>query len=242
MVQFGEKLNNERKKDFEEVIKYYRAFKIQNEFFEKQNLNLLAQIHKLVGGLNVLSTLGGMPEYSMPYLEQLESDATQLINSAMIGNERGFKLLERSLIENSLRFFYYFHHEIEHYLLQTDSSSYMSFKELCDYAKAHPFFKENTSEVEGSIGVLHSKYSEPSRVVHAGTIKEMSFVKGIISLHKPMANLDKEIESFNIISQNIMYLLGLFLKNKMTSLNGDECRVVTLLLSSKQKKELCNLI
>lgn len=241
MVRFGEKLNIERQKDFEETIKYYRAFRIEEQFFEKQNLTLMGQIHKLVGSLSIVSVIEGIPEYSMPYLAQLQSDSIQLINSAILGTERGFKLFERSLIENTLRYIYYSHHEIEHNLLQTNSSSYLNFRELCDYVKSHPFFKESKAEVEKSVGVLHSKYSELSRVVHAGTMKEMSLVRGIVSLHKPMANLDKEIDSFNIISQNIMYLLGLFHKDKVSLLDGDECRILTLLLSRQQKNELCNL-
>jgi hypothetical protein len=240
MPRFGEILNSERKKDFQEVVKYYQSFKIADIFFEKENLTLLNGIHKLASGLNMLSLIKNVPEYARPYLLQLKSDAVQLISCAMVGTERGLKLLERSLIENVFRYIYYYHHQIEHNLLQTEPGSYKTFKELCEYSKKHPFFKDN-STIGDSIAILHSKYSELSKTIHTATIGEMSVVEGIISLHKPLSNVNKEIDNFGTIAQNIMYLLVCFHSKDLTSFSFDELRVVTLLLSTPQKKKSCQL-
>lgn len=242
MPELGELLNLERKKDFQEVLKYYQSFKIINTFFEKENLALLDEIHKLSFGLSVLSLrVGNVPVYAQPYLFQLKSDAIQLLSFAMTGSERGFRLLERSLIENVFRYIYYFHHEIEYTILQNDPSSYKNFKELCEYSSKHPFFSGNAS-IEASIGLLHSKYSELSRAIHTGTVAEMGVVTGIISLHKPFSNVNKEIENFRLIAQNIMYLLSCFHNRDVASLSLDEKRIVTLLLTTQQKRLLCQLI
>jgi hypothetical protein len=69
----------------------------------------------------------------------------------------------------------------------------------------------------------------------------MSVVEGIISLHKPLSNVNKEIDNFGTIAQNIMYLLVCFHSKDLTSFSFDELRVVTLLLSTPQKKKSCQL-
>lgn len=241
MPRLGESLNAERKKDFRGLTEYFRSFRIADSFFEVANSNLLEEAHKLAFGVGIfISKLKDVPEYAEPYLSQLRSDAIQLISSVMIGKERGFKLLERSIIESLLRYIYYFHHEIEHNLLQMEPSRYKTFKELFEYVKRHPFFKDN-SAVAHSIEILQSRYSELSRAVHTGTVFEMSLSNSITSINEPMSNLDEVLETLRTISQNVMFMLGCFHPQKYASLSLDEKRVVALLLTTHQKRILGRL-
>lgn len=242
MPRLGELLNAERKKDFQGVVNHYKSFKIADSLFEKENLILLNETHKLAFGIRVFSSkFENIPEYAEPYLSQLKSDTIQLISSVMMGNERGFKLFERSIIENLLRYVYYFHHEVEHNLLQMEPSRHKTFKELFEYMKRHPFFKHN-SAVTRSIEILQSKYSELSQAVHTGTVFEMSTIDGVVSLNKPISNVNEEIENLRTVSQNVVFILGCFHRKEYTSLSLDEKRVIALLLTTQQKRELSKLI
>jgi len=241
MPRLGELINAERKKDLQKVKAYFRDFKIADSLFEGRNLTLLNETHKLAFGIGILSSkFENVPEFAKPYISQLKSDAIQLISSVMMGNERGFKLFERSIVENLLRYIYHFHHEIEHHLLQIEPSRHKNFKELFEYLKNHPFFKDN-SEVKRSVEILQSKYSELSRAVHTSTLFEMNMVNDIISLNRPISDLEKKITDLRTLSQHVVFILSSFHQQEYTTLSLDERRVVALLLTKQQKRKLSRL-
>jgi hypothetical protein len=241
MPAFGQILESERKKDFEQVITFYKSFEIDKKCFEKDYLELINKVHQLAAGIDVIaSTIEGAPEFVIPYLFQIKSDAIQVLSLMVIGNERGVNLLERSLIESTYRYIYYYHHEIEHQNLEKDPGTYKTLKYLREYLKTHPFFA-GTALIHKSLGELNGKYSELSVVIHAGIVNKNALIDNITSLHNPLSNVNKHSKNFDELGRNIMFLL-LFFNSKELSMTADEHQIATLLLDIDQKKQLSKLI
>jgi hypothetical protein len=205
------------------------------------NLSLIREAHRLAFAIAILfSKIPNRKPFVKPYFSQPLSDSIQMISAMALGNKRTAKLLERAVIEDLLRYIYYYHHEIEHKLLQLEPNKYETIKSLFEYAGTHPFFRDD-SELKASLSVLQSKYSELSKEIHVSTTSRMTIIKDIISVNKPVADAD-ELNNLKTISQYVVFLLCHFHKDKYAKLSLDEKALLVQFLNKKQKRKLCNLL
>lgn len=242
MSNLGRRLIAVKDEDFKNLEKYFKSFKIKDVFFEPENMNLLKQAHNVTFALHLfISKLTNIPEMSKPYLEQLKNSSIQILSNIQLGNKTALKLQERLLIENTFRYIYYRHHEIEHILLQLKPSKYINISELFRYVKNHPFFIEITDEINNTVDTLNNKYSELSREIHTSTLQEMEIVNNVASLYDPIPNSQKEADNLKIIFQNILFVVGYFHRDKYATLSHDERPILTSFLKDEHIRILSGL-
>ncbi|MHA1410594.1 MAG: hypothetical protein ACTSQY_09880 [Candidatus Odinarchaeia archaeon] len=240
MPRLGERLKNVVKKDFENTIKYYKEYKINEGIFSEKNIPLLKIAHKFASSVRMFILKLDVPEHSFYYLEQISSDSIQMYFNMFFGNLRAVRLHQRSLIENLLRYIYYYDHYIEHLILQKEPSEYILIRNLFEYMKKHPKFSDNLDICE-SIETLSSKYSEISKSVHVSTISDMEIINNLTSLNNPIKNINEEIKNLVIIIKNIIFILCFFHNDVFSSLTMDERPLISSYLTSKQIKILSGL-
>lgn len=243
MSYLGERLVKKRDEDFSDLINFYKKFEINEVFFKPKNIDLLKLSHSISFAFHLfISKLEDIPDSGKPYLQQMKSNSIQIISNISIGNKSALKLHERLLIENTFRYIYYIHHEIEHTLLQQKPSKYIIINELFSYVKNHPYFIEVQEDIGTSVDILNSKYSELSREIHTSTLKEMEVINNIKSLHNPITEPKKEMQCLILISQNTLFILGYFHRDKYVSLSHDERPIITSILTKSQVRTLSGMI
>lgn len=228
--------------DFLSIKEYYNNFTINRSLIEGNNSELLKTMHKFTYVLNLFISKINVTDYSEPYMIQLKSDSIMLINCCAFGDVLGLKLHERLLIENFFRYLYYYHHEIEHKLLQIEPSKFIPFHELFKYVKKYPEFECDSALIIRSVDFLKDKHSDLSRYVHTSTIEHMSLVDNILSINRPIPNIDREIRIFRGISQHVFFIFLNFHLDYYNRLALDEKLMVTDYLTSEQKRGLAGII
>lgn len=239
MPELSKALIKEQNEDFQKCLEDDVTFRIKDDGIPAGNKNALKLIHGFAFSLGLwLSKLDESSDTGYPYLLELRSDSILLIQLVVFGNRRSFRLHERSLIENFLRYIYYHHHPIEHQLLQIDPKSDETIDNLMGWTKRHPRFQTERLATDSCCAILSSLYAEFSKSVHGATIKEMELVDAIESLHNNSLIPEQEKSKLRSLFESVTLLLGLFHKETLNQFDLNERALISQFLKNDQKRIL----
>lgn len=228
--------------DFEKSVAYYKSLKLEDAVFSGDNKLLLKYSHAVAFSMVMWAQkLSDAPEWALPYLLQLKTDAIHLIPSTILGNKRTLHLYERAGIEDFLRYVYFFDHRIEHLLLQNQARRFKNFDFLIEWLKNYPLLGSYEENISESCGELSSRYSELSRTVHGTTLADAELTDSLKNLQKPIEHPSVETNMMKSIFRNIFFLLSLFHLEKYNRLSLDEKMIICQHLSAKEKQILSKL-
>lgn len=242
LYKIGYKNKTLSKQDFDDVVTYYSNYKL-DLLNSPEYIRLMKTCHLYSYSLCIILNEIDSQPFVAPYLSQIKSSSIMLIDSLAQSNFLAYKLHQRILIENILRYIYYYHHEIEHIKVQIDPSKYGSMRYLLEYVKDHPFLLEYTNQqlIKNAIGILDSSYSSISKEIHKTTINEINLINCIHEISFPIDRCEKEIKFVNNLYENLIFLLCAFDNFVYRKLPIDEKYFVSILLS-KEKRRLLNKV
>ncbi|QOZ66617.1 hypothetical protein [Bradyrhizobium arachidis] len=130
--------------------------------------------------------LKGLPVHSNVFIEEIASDALQILPQIMMGYSKTAKLLIRGIIENVLRHIYFADHPIEFGYMNSDKKWFLPFDELASYAKRHPEYVKTERKV-AAIEQLISLYKDLSGGVHGRSVRDLEMRTALkkISIRRP---------------------------------------------------------
>lgn len=185
--------------------------------------------------------ISGVPEWAVPYLDQLRSDTIQVFPSVISGSKRTIHLYERANIEDFLRYIYFFDHKIEHILLQTYPKKYQSVDLMIDWLKEYPALKPYEETVSENCSELTSRYAELSRTVHGTIVTDQQIVDSLKDLGKVKVEPSKELNILKAVFGAIFFLLSIFHIKDYRQLQLDERTLICQHLYEKQIRVLSGL-
>ncbi|MER9748874.1 hypothetical protein [Mesorhizobium sp. M0140] len=153
--------------------------------------------------------LQGLPLHGRVFLEEIASDALQILPQVLLGFSKTAKLLIRGIAENALRHIYFSDHPIEFMRMNRDIKWYVTIESLNDYAKNHPQYLKTEAKFD-AIARLASLYSDLSAGVHGRSVRdlEMRRALGKIAFDIDAAKTDAELVRKCAASVN--FLLAIF--------------------------------
>jgi hypothetical protein len=237
----GNKLLDECKVEFPLILDYYKTYSINMTLFDDEGfVKFLRLSHKFAFSIVyfISKIYNDVSEHSKIYLDLMKSESIHLIDALIFQNKRSYDLYLRSLIETLFKYIYYYDHKVEQEILLLEPSQFKSFNELFKYLKTHPKFKLADKKVNKVIDVLNSKYYEYSKGVHASLPENMNIVNNIISIKDPFTNIEYEFNSYNLIIQNIIFILAYFHLDDFITFNFDESKLLRSFLTKEQKRLL----
>ncbi|OFY68765.1 MAG: hypothetical protein A3G23_02945 [Bacteroidetes bacterium RIFCSPLOWO2_12_FULL_37_12] len=204
------------KDDFKEVHKYFSE--TQNIFipFEAENIGSIKKIHETTYAYLILKSKLNIKNNANIFLSEIQSDYLQLMPLLLKGYEKLVMILLRDILENTLKFIYYFHHPIEFSLLEEKSKNYIFFEDLIKYVCEHPSIKSHTAELN-LLNRIKPKYSELSKFVHSKDGNYMHFIKYLKQIKFNKEFSEKFLIEFKEIHSLTISLLILFLNEKYSS-------------------------
>jgi len=238
----GRNLIKYQEKDFQKCITYYKTLKINKRVFDDENMGLLRCAHKIAFTMGLwVNKLSNAPKWALPYLHQLMSDTIQLTPSIVLGNRRSLHLYERACIEDFLRYIYFFDHKIEHILLQDNPTKFKSFDFLVNWVKTYPTMSSHENLVLENCNILSSSHSELSRTIHGTIVSHLELSDSLKSLHAPIKNAQKELNSMKSIFKSIFFLLCLFHLHEFNEFLLDERKILCQFFGKKEKQALSGI-
>lgn len=173
-------------------------------------------------------------------LSEMKSDAFQVIPVCLMGYRKLSYLLLRALIENSLRYVYYYHHEIEYANLDRFPKQYTTIKELSKYIQQHPHLRGALKQYDFATE-LTDKYFELSRVVHGATIKNMQLARGLSTIVYNESLVSEIADQLAGITKLVVFLICRFHRDRFTKLRDDFRRVMISNMPSDTKRKFFSL-
>src|SRR5437868_8745607 len=82
--------------------------------------------------------LKNLPEHGKVFVEEIASDALQVLPQVLMGYGKTAKLLIRGIVENTLRHLYFSDHPVEFARMNRDAKWYVRMDDLFDHIKGHP--------------------------------------------------------------------------------------------------------
>lgn len=212
--------------DFAEVLSFLRARAIVPEKPSSEQIVVARQIHDSTYSLILWKfRLRGLPDHSMVFIEEIASDALQVLPQVMMGYGKTAKLLIRGIVENAFRHIYFSDHPIEFARMNREQRWFLTIEELRDYAKAHPDYLKTERKFD-AIDRLTSLYSELSGGVHGRTVRDLEMRSALqrIRYSQPAATL--EATRIKRCAEAVNFLLAIFHFDKVRRFQSDDRRII----------------
>lgn len=234
------------KDDVKKIVEYYHNFQIDENNFEPPYVDLIKITHKFAYIISIfINEIQNDENHALPYLIQIKSDSINMINSIAMGNMRNNEIYKRSIIENLLRYIFYYHHEIEHIKSQINES-HITISDLFLYLNTHPIYKtknkKNNIQIKNEMKNLRYQYSKISKRIHNSNIKQMNFIDNIQSITKEQYNIHDEIDEINRLFKSVLFILFLFENEKYIKIKFVKKSILTSTLTSEQKRIVHKII
>lgn len=239
-MSLGGKLLTLQKDDFDKCINFFKTFRTEEHSLAGDHEQLLKAAHRIAFTMSLWTQkVSGVPEWDKQYLLHLKADAAELLPSIVFGNKRTLHLYERACIEDFLRYFYYYDHQIEQLIVKANPTKYETIDFLLSWIKEYPLLQKYRDTLVIACNNLSSAYSQLSRTVHGnlGTA-EINLRDSLVEIFKPIENPEKERELLSFTFQNILFIFALFHLNDYAKLTIDEVRLVCQHFSREQKRDL----
>lgn len=160
--------------------------------------------------------LCGLPDHGQAFIEEIASDALQILPQALMGYRKTAKLLTRGVIENTLRHLYFSDHPIEFARMNRDSKWYLAMESLFEYSRIHPAFLKTESAFD-AINRLSTLYSELSAGVHGRSVHDLEMRVSLNKIACEEPGFSKQTDLTEKCAEAVNFLLAIFHREQMST-------------------------
>jgi hypothetical protein len=159
------------------------------------------------------------------FIEEIASDALQILPQTLMGYNKTTKLLIRGIVENILRHVYFHDHPVEFGRMNRDSKWYLTKDKLFEYALIHPLFIATEPKFD-AINRLSSLYSELSAAVHGRRVRDLEMR---VALNR-IVYVEPETEVVAGLTERCAeaanFVLAMFHRGQIMYFEGDDRRII----------------
>lgn len=165
--------DKQQAQDFTEVFQFLKTVSVVPTPIPSKMEAMARQVHRATYPLILWKfRISGLPPNASVFLDEVASDALQVLPQMLLGYTKTVHLLLRGVIENTLRFVYFYDHPIEFHQMNNKEKWYIGTDKLFDYIKSHP----NHSIAEQRFDAINKAqilYSDLSASVHGRAAKDL---------------------------------------------------------------------
>ena len=218
--------SNPISEDFSEVSTFLRergiAPAIHDEQFAKHAKMIHGQTYVLILWRFRLLNL---PIHGRAFVDELASDALQILPQIMMGYRKTSKLLMRGLIENTLRHIYFSDHPVEFTRMNRDVKWYVAVDGLFDYLRNHHDFMITERKFD-AIAQLSNMYSRLSAGVHGRTVRDLEMRTALERIQYDHDAAKDDIAYLEKCAHAINFLLAIYHRDQVRSFSLVDQRLV----------------
>jgi hypothetical protein len=212
--------------DFASVLALLQSRQIIPEKPTTNLVNNARRIHSITYGLILWRfRLRNLPEHSKVFLEEIASDALQILPQIMMGYGKTAKLLVRGVLENALRHLYFSDHPIEYQRMNRDKKWFQTIDSLCDYAKSHPVLWKIEPKFD-AINQIGSIYSELSAGVHGRSVHDLEMRAALQRIAYDEESAARETDLLARGAAAVNFSLAVFHREKVRAMQIDDRRII----------------
>jgi hypothetical protein len=178
--------------------------------------------------------LARLQEHGKAFIEEMASDALQILPQAMMGYGKTVKLLTRGVIENSVRHIYFSDHPVEFARMNRESKWYIRIDDLFAYALIHPDFAVTEPRFD-AINKLNSLYSELSAGVHGRRVQDLEMRLSLRRIRYDETTATKQTLLVERCAESCNFMIAVFHRDQMAKFEREDRRVILRTMSALAK-------
>jgi hypothetical protein len=176
-----------------------------------------------------------LPKYGQPFIDEIASDALQILPQILMGYGKTASLLTRGIIENTLRHLYFCDHPIEFARMNRDSRWYMTIDALLDYLRNHPFFMQSEQQFD-AINRISSLYHDLSAGIHGRTVRDLEMRVALKKIVYDQVAAEDHAKQVRKCAEAANFLIAMFHRAQLTSFQAIDRRIILRTLPTKARQ------
>ncbi len=212
--------------DFSSVILFLKKRSIVPQKPDDALIESAKRIHRATYSLILWRfRLKNLPTYGRVFVEEIASDALQILPQVLMGYGKTAKLLTRGIIENILRHLYFSDHPIEFERMNRDAKWYLAMDTLMEYPKIHPIFLESEAKFD-TLHRLSSLYSELSGGIHGRTVQDLEMRVALEKIAYDQNAVRKQADLTEKCAEAVNFLLAMFHQKAVGGFQAEDRRII----------------
>lgn len=212
--------------DFAEVWSLLKARNIVPAAHSGASLQMARTVHARTYSLILWRfRLKKLPPHSRIFIDEIASDAIQILPQVMMGYSKTAKLLIRGVLENALRHVYFSDHPVEFARMNREGKWYLTADQLCDYAKNHHEFLKTEQKFD-AIAQATSLYSSLSAGVHGRRVGDLETRTSLEKIIYEPASAASDAEALRKCTQAANFIIAIFQHEQMSGFLLEDQRLI----------------
>jgi hypothetical protein len=173
--------------------------------------------------------------HSKPFIEEIASDALQILPQVLLGYGKTVKLLTRGIIENTLRHVYFSDHPVEFQKMNQESKWFVLTADLFTYIRSHPKLMLTEKRFD-AINRLSSLYSELSAGVHGQAVADLEMRISLEKISYVDASAKKDAALVERCASASNFLLAVFHGQKVARFQSEDQLIILQTMPPRARK------
>jgi len=229
------------KSDFLEVLDFFRSKGIISNNPDPGMISTAKRIHRFTYSIMWWRfRFGSGPDNRKVFLYELASDALQVLPQALMGYRKTTMLLMRGIIEDVIRYVYYYDHPIEFLRVNLEKNWYISIADHFTYLKNHPLYLKTEKKFD-AVGRLKNLHQEISLFVHGLRLTHMEMHLGLKKVKLSPSILKRQANFIQRVVESSNFILAVFHKTGLSKLHPDDQKVVLLTFPPAARRIIAGL-
>lgn len=212
--------------DFDGVIAYLAAHHAIPKAPSQSLLTSARRIHRSTYSLILWRfRVGNLEEHGRVFLEEIASDALQILPQTLAGYVKTAKLLTRGIVENTLRHIYFSDHPVEFARLNRDRKWYMRIEDLFSYVPTHPAFLEVLKKFD-ALDRLRNVYAELSVGIHGRRVADLEMRAALNKIHFDAQAAAAQAKMVERCAEAVNFVLTVFHRDRVRAMATEDRRII----------------
>lgn len=223
------------KRDFSDFLKSLKNENVSKEIFSDKNVLQFKKMHSIIYSVLILNKRIRSKNNSNVFFDEILSDYIQIMPLLIKGYDKVCIYFLRDIIENCLKYIYYYDHPIEFSWLEIKDKYYIQVNDLLKYIDIHPRLEKYKKEFELS-GKMKDEYFDLSKYVHSRNRNYMHLWRCLDSIKFDNNFKTNYYERFIKVSNIVIVLIILFNIEKFKKIEIHEKRIILNSLNKTYKR------
>jgi hypothetical protein len=227
--------------DYRRVIEFLQARGLIPASPAAGMLSSLRKLHAATHGLILWRfCIRGLRPHAAVFLDEVASDALQIIPQALGGYRKPTVLLIRSAVENVVRHLFFSDHPVEFERANSARKWYPQVSELFDYLARHPIFEPLEPRFDG-VKRLRRVYDDLSAEIHGRTVRHMETRRALAEIRFDQAVFEAQVAHVLRAAEATNFLLLSFHQARVRRLPADMRTILLGPISRKGRRVLAGV-
>lgn len=225
--------------DFDKVWQFFASNGVVPKASSAEMVTAAKKMHRATFSMILWRfRLKRLPEHSKCFIEEIASDALQILPQALMGYRKTVDLLIRSITENTLRHVYFSDHPIEFHRMNREAKWHLSTEELIRYPLMHPKFPNTTKDALSQMGTL---YSDLSAGVHGRTVDHLEMRSALAAIQFEQMVFSRQTRFVEKCAATTNFVLAVFHHEAVTRFQLEDRRIILNSMPVASRKIWSNL-